>query len=117
MDLKTYLKAMEALEAERVGIQKAKRPAYTAGREDVLHNFKSVAQRVGITPGQVLAVYLLKHVDAVVAALAHPHLPQAEPVVGRFADLMNYAGLGFALLEDVAAQSSTPAPPSPEGQS
>jgi hypothetical protein len=79
------------------GVQIAKRPGYTIGDTDVLRNFKAVGERVGITPGQVLAVYMLKHVDAVTAILCKPDLPVAEAPLGRFADLINYAQLGFAL--------------------
>lgn len=100
MDLVTFDRVSAELEAEAKGIQKAKRPAYTVGNPDVLHNFKSVAQRIGITPEQVLAVYMLKHVDAVVSILAKPHLPQAEAIIGRFADNINYLHLGYALVKE-----------------
>lgn len=111
MNKEQFDKVSADLTAECVAIQEAKRPAYTIGNEDVLHNFKSVAERVGITPGQVLSVYFLKHVDAVISALAKPHLPQAEAVKGRFADLVNYAHLGYALLEDGKLAGTAPAPP------
>src|SRR5690606_7796603 len=42
----------------------------------------------------------LKHVDAVTSALCRPDLPQAEAILGRFADLINYAKLGYALIEE-----------------
>ena len=113
MTLQEYEKISSLLEQECKNIQEAKRPAYTIGNADVLHNFKSVAARVGVTPGQVLAVYFLKHADAVTAALCNPALPQAEPILGRFADLVNYAYLGFALV----SEGPGPAPqlPSPQG--
>jgi hypothetical protein len=85
------------LMAEADGIQTAKRPGYTAGNADVLHNFKSVAARVGITPGQVWCVYFLKHVDAIVSIMAKPDLPVSEAPIGRFSDCINYAKLGYAL--------------------
>jgi hypothetical protein len=88
-------------EAER--IQTSKRPGYTGGNTDVLHNFKSVADRVGITAEQVWAVYFLKHVDAIVSIMARPDLPVAEAALGRFSDGINYLQLGFALHEERAA--------------
>src|SRR5690606_3530337 len=81
-------------------IESSKRPAYTIGSEDVLANFKRIAERTGQEPGQVLATYMLKHVDAVTSALCRPDLPQAEAILGRFADLINYAKLGYALIEE-----------------
>jgi len=87
-------------------IERAKRPSYTIGSEDVLANFKRVAERVGVTPGQALAVYMLKHVDAVTAALTNPAIPQAEEITGRFADLLNYTKLGYALVKEREAPDS-----------
>lgn len=109
MNRERYEEVSGHLEEVSKEIQKQKRPAYTVGNADVLHNFKSVAERVGITPGQVLAVYMLKHVDAVVSALAKPHLPQAEEITGRFADLINYSHLGYALVMDQEIAGPAPA--------
>jgi hypothetical protein len=78
-------------------IEAAKRPAYTTGNPDVLHNFKSVAARAGITPMQAWAVYFLKHIAAITALAKDPDLPQAEGIEGRFADAINYLKLGYAL--------------------
>ena len=78
-------------------IELAKRPGYTNGADDVLVNFKRVAERTGLTPGQVLAVYLLKHVDAITALMTRPDLPVAEAAQGRFSDAINYLRLGYAL--------------------
>lgn len=95
-----YLAAKDTLLRTAEDIESSKRPAYTIGSEDVLANFKRVAERTGQTPGQVLATYMLKHVDAVTSALCRPDLPQAEAILGRFADLINYAKLGYALIEE-----------------
>jgi len=93
---KDYHKLSDKLISTALDIETAKRPAYTLGNSDVLHNFKSVAQRVGITPMQAWAVYFLKHVDAITANAKNPDLPQAEGMEGRFADAINYLKLGFA---------------------
>lgn len=78
-------------------IEDSKRPGYTIGNSDVLHNFKSVAARLGLTPEQCWAVYFSKHTDAICAIMARPDLPVAEAAPGRFADCVNYLRLGFAL--------------------
>lgn len=100
MTLEQFEYASRELSATALDIQVAKRPAYTGGNVDVLHNFKTVAARVGVTPQQVWAVYWLKHVDAILSAMARPDLPQAEAVIGRFADSRNYEDLGWALFKE-----------------
>lgn len=100
MTLEQFEAASTELAESAQDIQRAKRPAYTGGNVDVLHNFKTVAARVGITPHQVWAVYWLKHVDAILSAMARPDLPQAEEVIGRFSDSRNYEDLGWALYKE-----------------
>jgi hypothetical protein len=95
-----------SLLADAHEIETSKRPAYTSGSADVLANFKSIAARTGATPGQVLTVYLLKHIDAITAALCMPDLPQAESVESRFADAVNYLKLGYALVVEREGSSS-----------
>lgn len=92
-----YQKISNNLTKLAKSIEDAKRPAYTIGSPDVLRNFKSVAERAGITPMQAWAVYFLKHVDAITAAANDPNIPQAEELSGRFADALNFLKLGWAL--------------------
>jgi hypothetical protein len=98
MTLSQYETTAKSLLDEAERIADAKRPAYTLGNEDVLYNFKSVAQRAGITPMQAWAVYFNKHIDAINTMAKDPTLPQAEAIIGRFADAINYLQLGYALL-------------------
>jgi hypothetical protein len=85
-------------------IETAKRPAYTVGSRDVLANFKRVAERSGITPLQCILVYFLKHIDSIQSAVgvhtsaSEGEIPQAEPIVERFADAANYLNLMLALM-------------------
>jgi hypothetical protein len=92
-----YDDAVGELMREASRIEAAKRPGYTIGSPDVLHNFKSVAERLGLTAGQTWGVYFLKHVDAITAIMAHPELPVSEAALGRFADAINYLKLGYYL--------------------
>lgn len=95
-----YAQIAGGLVALAAQIEAAKRPAYTRGSDDVLANFKRVAAQAGLMPGHVLLVYAMKHWDAVCSALTDPSIPQAESVESRFADLINYLKLGYALLEE-----------------
>jgi hypothetical protein len=119
-----FEKAKAWLHAHANDIANAKRPGYTQGNTDVLKNFKRVADAIpcecpkcgyGFTlnPGQVWAVYLLKHVDALISGLSRPNLPQAEALEGRFADMLNYGDLGFGIAVEQALESPTPAQPAP----
>jgi hypothetical protein len=100
MDTERYDEVCARLLGEAQALELAKRPSYTIGSPDVLANFKRVAERTGLRPGQVLMVYALKHLDAVTSALVDPTIPQGEARLGRFADAINYLKLGYALLEE-----------------
>jgi hypothetical protein len=70
----------------------------------VLLNFKRNAERLGLTPFQVLQVYMNKHFDSINSAIAaHPEMPScaSEPIAGRILDAINYLGLLQCLLYDV----------------
>jgi hypothetical protein len=104
-----YDKHAQDLETYARKVTLDKRPAYTQGNVDVLWNFKNVGQRLGLKPGDVLLVYLEKHLDAIRSALTKPELPQAEEIKGRFADAINYLKLGYALIQETAPEA-TPVP-------
>jgi hypothetical protein len=102
-----YDKHAQELETYARKVTLDKRPAYTQGNVDVLWNFKNVGQRLGLKPGDVLLVYLEKHLDAIRSALTKPELPQAEEIKGRFADAINYLKLGYALIQETAPKASS----------
>lgn len=103
MNTERYTIIARDLWIEAENIESAKRPGYTLGNEDVLRNFKAVAERIGVTPEQAWAVYFLKHIDAITAIMAKPELPVSEAPLGRFADAINYLKLGYALLSERSA--------------
>lgn len=72
---------------------------YTMANEDRCHNFKVVAEMVGITPMQCWGVYYLKHVLAIATYVKHGKV-ESEGIYERFVDANNYAYLGLALIED-----------------
>ena len=100
MDLKDYGLVSEQLLKCAYEVEKAKRPAYTFNKTDVLTNFKSVAERLNLTPLQVWSVYFLKHIDAITSYAQNVRTPQAESIDSRFYDAINYLKLGFALLKE-----------------
>jgi len=102
MDVKTYDKCAQDLIDLAHQIEVSKRPAYTMANVDVLTNFKTVAQRTGLTPEHVIMVYMLKHIDAICSFLQDPNIPQAEDMKGRWADAVNYLKLSWALVQEKA---------------
>lgn len=100
MTTQEYNKVTDHLMDMASGIENAKRPAYTVGNEDVLHNFKEGAKFAGIEPIQAWAILFNKHILAISSAVINPNISQSEPLVGRFADAINYLKLGHAILRE-----------------
>jgi hypothetical protein len=75
-----------------------------AGSDDRLANFKRGAMNSGVTPLQVLHIYLSKHYDAFstfVKDTAAGNLRElSEPIEGRLDDLINYCLLAKALIKE-----------------
>jgi hypothetical protein len=71
---------------------------YSSG-QDRLANFKRLAERLGLDPIQIWAVYFVKHVDAILE-FAKAGDVSSEPIRGRFGDARNYLDLGLALIEE-----------------
>ena len=71
------------------GVMSLKQPEYTGENEDVLHNFKSTADLVGISPLEAWAVFFIKHVQSVVSHAKNPSLKESEPIKERYVDLIN----------------------------
>tara|TARA_Y100001937_G_scaffold34390_1_gene49086 strand:+ start:1370 stop:1864 length:495 start_codon:yes stop_codon:yes gene_type:complete len=82
------------------GVMSLKQPEYTGENEDVLHNFKSTADLVGISPLEAWAVFFIKHVQSVVSHAKNPSLKESEPIKERYVDLINYVHLGYALVKE-----------------
>lgn len=100
MTTQRFNKIIIDLHSERTLIVENKRPEYTEGNADVLHNFKVVAAELGITPIQVWYVYFRKHVASISQFAAKPTMSLSEPITGRICDAMNYLELLAALVED-----------------
>lgn len=71
-----------------------------AGDVDAFKNFKSIAERVGVTPFQVWAVYALKHWDSVLTFVREGDVA-SEPIEGRLHDIILYSYLLLGMLEEI----------------
>ena len=98
MTQKEFIDTKKYILEKALDIMNAKQPEYTNKSIDVLHNFKSTAENIGITPMEVWAVFFNKHIQAILSHAGDPYMHQAEPIDSRYADAINYLFLGFAML-------------------
>ena len=98
MTQKEFIETKKYILEKALDIMNAKQPEYTNKSIDVLHNFKSTAESIGITPMEVWAVFFYKHIQAILSHAGDPHMHQAESIDSRYADALNYLFLGFAML-------------------
>lgn len=79
------------------------------GDADQHANFKRLAQELGLSPEQVLSVYLTKHLDAIKSFLRHGR-EFSEPIDGRIDDAILYLILLKGLvIERREAERGSPA--------
>ena len=97
MNINDYTEATIDLLSLASEIEERKRPSYTNGNADVLHNFKRDAEMAGVTMYQNWLQHFLKQVAAISRWARCPDDEQSEPIEQRFADVVNYCKLGHAL--------------------
>jgi hypothetical protein len=73
--------------------------AYTQNSADRHKNFKANAERWGLSPIQVWAIYFGKHLDSITHFVKNGK-EGPEGVRGNFMDLRNYVDLGLSLIEE-----------------
>ena len=71
---------------------------YTQGSPNRLQNFDRNAERLGMRPEQVLAVYMNKHLDAIDTFIKHGRV-ESEPIDGRIHDAINYLLLLYKMVK------------------
>ena len=81
-------------------IMKKKRPEYTNENEDVLNNFKSTGDKLDISEMKVWATFFEKQTQSIFAHIKNANLKESEPIKSRFADVINYCYLGYALFKE-----------------
>jgi len=65
---------------------------------DRLKNFYRNAERMHLTPYQVLQVYMTKHLDAIETFLVSGRV-ESEPIDGRICDAINYLLLLYKMIQ------------------
>ena len=100
MNRSDFEKVRNELLDEAFQISKAKGQDYSRNNEDVLYNFKSVAERLGIHSVDTLMIYMMKHQDAIETFVKVKGQSESEPIRQRIIDNINYLTLLYALLID-----------------
>ncbi len=73
---------------------------YRCGDDDVLANFKRLAQRLEIPIEKVWAIYFTKHIDSIINFVKSGKIFSDEGIQGRIDDARNYLMLGRAIFEE-----------------
>lgn len=95
-----YNKLREEIIKEAFEVSDAKGRDYTRSSEDVLANFKTVAERIGISPMKSLLVYMSKHSDAIENYIKNDGAFESEPIKGRIIDNINYLILLWCIINE-----------------
>jgi len=70
-----------------------------SGMVDVNSNFKRLGERLGLSPMQILWVYLVKHLDAIETFIKDGKV-KSEPIEGRIIDAVNYLLILNSLIKE-----------------
>ena len=100
MNREEFNKQRDSLLEEAFQISKNKGKDYSRDNEDVLYNFKSVGERLGMNPLDVLMIYMLKHQDAIETFVKSKGQSESEPIRQRIIDNINYLTLLYGLIID-----------------
>jgi hypothetical protein len=90
MKVSDFIKWAESMQKEENRIMLSKGKEYTVSDEDKFKNFKSIAERLHLTPEQVALTYLLKHMDSIRNYVLSGVEASDEPIMGRIQDARNY---------------------------
>jgi hypothetical protein len=100
MNHKDFEKLFKDLVEKETALMKSKGEEYCKGNPDRLHNFKDIAQDLGLDPLQIWAVYFKKHIDSILSYIKNGGVKSNESIQSRFYDARNYLALGLALIEE-----------------
>lgn len=85
------------------GLRNTKGKEYIQGNNDVLANFKQIAQELGVDPLIIWYVYFRKHSISISSYIKLGPKVSTEPIEGRFHDAIAYLELGLALIKEKQA--------------
>lgn len=104
MIVSDFLKWAEEMYKEEMTLMVDKGTEYTVSDTDKFKNFKSIAERLHVTPEIVAMIYLLKHMDSIRNYVLTGTESSTEPIKGRIQDARNYLLLLGGILHEKQAQ-------------
>lgn len=117
MERKQFEGIVDELVQKELDLLGWKRTEYTSSK-DVLQNFKQNAQFLGMEPEEIALVYLTKHYQSIVIAVqTHRYnwvwetANGSEGLKQRFADMVNYAHLLAAIIDEHESEEAINAEP------
>lgn len=100
MKVNDFIKWAESVQKEENRLMITKGEEYTVSDEDKFKNFKSIADRMKMSPEQIALIYLLKHMDSIRNYVLHGKESSDEPIMGRIMDARNYLLLLGGIIEE-----------------
>jgi hypothetical protein len=102
MNSKEYKKWRDNFIVQTLGLSDKKRIEYCNGNQDVdVHtNFKVIGEKLGLTPMQVLSVYLNKHIESLSSFFKTGTTYSDETIESRVMDIINYLLLAMSMKND-----------------
>ena len=110
MTYEEFDRLLDVMRKEEDEIGNTKAREYTRG--DRLDNFKRLAQELGVSPKQVLWIYLKKHLDSIsnyikIDAKSGAAPVLSEPIEGRIKDARVYLSLLRGLIAEEISDELT----------
>ena len=101
MTAKEYEQFRDHFLHDTLKLSDEKRIEYTEGHQNsnVLWNFESIGNKLGLEPMQVLSVYLNKHLSSLQSYFKDGQEHSSESIEGRVSDIINYLLLMLAMRE------------------
>lgn len=103
MKVADFFKWYDILQENEKQIMEVKGREYTVSDQDKFRNFKSIAERLKLTPELVCMVYFLKHTDSITNYVLTGTESSDEKIIGRIMDARNYLALLGGLIEEKIA--------------
>jgi hypothetical protein len=98
MKVKDYRHLREELIKHAFEVSNVKGADYTQKSDDALKNFKGAGRDLGLSPYQILGVYMKKHQDAINSFIKNEGQLESEPIKERIIDNINYLCLLWGLI-------------------
>jgi len=100
MTVPDFIKWAKSMQSEENRIMLCKGKEYTVSDDDKFKNFKSIGDRLSLSPEQVAMIYLLKHMDSIRNYILTGKESSEEPIRGRIQDARNYLLLLGGIIEE-----------------